>query len=205
MRAPLPFRRLVARIELATSGYLAQLGWVETRATRRSTDIAGNAQPWFTYPAIRFLEARVQPHWRVLEFGSGASTLWWSRRVREVIAIEHDAGWAQQVARDSSAQVLAVPDTDAPSYYGPARDRGQFEVIVVDGIFRPECLLACREWLAPEGVIIVDDAQREEYQAAIEEVVAGGFRRLPFHGPQPVSKHPGCTEVLYRGNNILGI
>jgi precorrin-6B methylase 2 len=140
-----------------------------------------------------------------LEFGSGASTLWWSRRTREVVAIEHDAGWAQQVARDSSAQVIAVPATDAESYFAPARGRGAFEVIVIDGIFRPECILACREWLAPDGVIIVDDAQRAEYRTAIEEVAAAGFRCLPFHGPQPVSKHPGCTEVLYRDGNVLGI
>jgi hypothetical protein len=28
---------------------------------------------------------------------------------------------------------------------------------------------------------------------------------LELHGPQPVSKHPGCTSILYRDGNVLGL
>jgi precorrin-6B methylase 2 len=205
MKAPVPLRRLIARLELATSGYLGKQGWVETRATGRSMDSEGNPQPWFTYPALRFLDARVQPQWRVMEFGAGASTLWWSKRVAHVLAFEHHPGWAQRVSQESKAEVVAVPDTSAEAYLAASRGREGFDIVVVDGIFRPECILAAPAMLAADGVVIVDDAQREEYQPAMQALVAQGFRRLPFHGPQPVSKHAGCTEFLYRGANVLGI
>src|ERR1700726_478485 len=53
--------------------------------------------PWLTYPAIQFLRRSVRPDWKVFEFGSGASTMFFGNRCREVISIEHDTTWAKRV------------------------------------------------------------------------------------------------------------
>jgi hypothetical protein len=58
---------------------------------RRAALSAGGAPiPWYTYPAIDFLQQRSFENCDVLEFGSGQSTLWWSRRARSVLTIEED-------------------------------------------------------------------------------------------------------------------
>src|SRR5947209_1387749 len=41
---------------------------------------SGEAIPWYTYPAIDFLSQRDFAGKRVLEFGGGQSTIWWSQR-----------------------------------------------------------------------------------------------------------------------------
>lgn len=49
--------------------------------------------PWFTFDAINYLAARIAPGWRVFEYGSGGSTLFWLKRGAEVVSIEHDVQW----------------------------------------------------------------------------------------------------------------
>ena len=43
----------------------------------------------------------------------------------------------------------------------------QFDVIIVDGRFRRRCLLAAKEVLAPNGILILHDAQREHYHSSL--------------------------------------
>jgi precorrin-6B methylase 2 len=205
MRLPVWLRRIIARMEAASSGYLAQVGWIETRALGLARDASGQPTPWFTYPAIRLLGDRVQNSWRVLEFGSGMGTVWWSGRVREVIAVEHDADWATSISDQCSAKVVHVDGSDADSYLAPALAAGTFDLVIIDGIHRETCLAAAPGLLADAGVIVLDDAQREEYRLGMARLLALGFRMLELHGPQPVSKHPGCTAFFYRSNNILGL
>lgn len=49
--------------------------------------------PWITFDAIEFLARRVVPGWKVFEYGSGGSTLYWLSMGTECVSIEHDAEW----------------------------------------------------------------------------------------------------------------
>lgn len=84
--------------------FLSSTGWRRSTLLQQAVDAHGPV-PWFTYPAIRFLAARVRPGWRVLEYGSGNSTRWWAARVREVVAVEHDPAWAARLQQDLPANV----------------------------------------------------------------------------------------------------
>ena len=198
-------RKLLARYEAATSGYFDAVGWFTTRITRRALDAQGRPTPWFTYPAHALLESRVQKDWRVLEFGSGMGTLWWSTRVAQHVAIEHDPSWADVIAAQSQAILHRVNGTTTESYLAPIHGMERFDVVIIDGIHRNACLLAAPALLSASGVAILDDAHRPEYTTGLEALRTLGFRVLPLHGPQPVSKHPGCTAILYRPDNVIGL
>ena len=53
--------------------------------------------PWITFPAIRFLERTLTKDMRVYEYGIGGSTLFFVKRVGEVISVEHDQEWGHKV------------------------------------------------------------------------------------------------------------
>lgn len=53
--------------------------------------------PWITFSAIQFLKRILSSDMRVFEYGSGGSTLFFARRVSEVISVEHDDEWADKV------------------------------------------------------------------------------------------------------------
>ena len=54
--------------------------------------------PWITFPAIRFLEKRLAKDMVIYEFGSGGSTLFFTKRVKQVYSVEHDPDWFRTVS-----------------------------------------------------------------------------------------------------------
>ena len=87
-------------------GYLNKLGWFHSQdGTPR--DQAGYV-PYITYPALRQLRRLVRPEFRVFEYGSGGSSLWWAGQVAEIISVEHDAGWAGRVAAAAPANLRVI-------------------------------------------------------------------------------------------------
>ena len=53
--------------------------------------------PWITFAAITYLKQVLSPDMRVFEYGTGGSTLFFARRVAEVISVEHDPVWYEQL------------------------------------------------------------------------------------------------------------
>lgn len=100
-RRPAPTERALQRLQRQ---YLTTSGWLQSVEQEAAVDASG-AVPWFTYPATRFLARLVQPHWKVLEYGSGNSTRWWAARTAAVVSVEHDPGWAGALRRALPANV----------------------------------------------------------------------------------------------------
>jgi hypothetical protein len=85
-------------------------------------------------------------------------------------------------------------------YISPGLDIGHYAIIIVDSLFRDECLALAPRVLTDSGIMVLDNAQRLEYNTGAEELLTCGSRSLELHGPQPVSKHPGlsCDLLLRR-------
>src|SRR5581483_9355687 len=84
---------LVSELLIPRSNFFSESGWLESLAQGKPVGRDGSPVPWYTYPAIDFLEPRIAREFRVFEYGSGWSTLWWAERSREVHAVEHDEAW----------------------------------------------------------------------------------------------------------------
>lgn len=68
----------------------------------------GSARPWMCFPAIEYLNRIIRPDFRVFEFGSGGSTLYFAQKVRELVSIEHDPTWYQCVKAELDAHKLSA-------------------------------------------------------------------------------------------------
>ena len=79
------FRALWA---LWKDGYLRDHGWFRSFGERSPVDAAGRPVPWMGYCVIDFLEERLTRDFRIFEFGSGGSTLFWASRCAEVVSYE---------------------------------------------------------------------------------------------------------------------
>jgi hypothetical protein len=55
--------------------------------------------PWLSLPAVDFLKKHLRPTFKILEYGSGVSTVYFARRAQEVISIEHDENWFRAVEK----------------------------------------------------------------------------------------------------------
>jgi Methyltransferase domain len=207
---PLRVARTVASCSVllgGSKGYLNVTGWFRSRVTRSPVDFHGEAVPWITYPCIRFLEPHILPRMAVFEFGSGASTAWWSRRVSRVVSCEHDRAWFERVKAQAAGNVEMIHATpEGGQYSGQIRRyKGEFDIVVIDGEDRIECARNTVAALREDGIIVWDNADRDEYRPGFDFLLTRGFRRVDFWGMSPMVVFETLTSVFYRDGNCLGL
>ena len=174
--------------------------------------------PWWTFDSADRVEAclRERPGARVFEWGSGASTLWLAARAGSVHSVEHHAGWAEVLAPRLPRHVelrVVQPVACAQPVVGSARAGhagldfaayvhaidevdGDFDVVVIDGRAREACLARAVDRLAPGGVIVFDNVDRQRYVDAIE-AVGDRFVVTMTRGLTPALPYPTRTALLH--------
>lgn len=187
-------------------------------------DLARLDLPWWAFGAIDHVEAILRRRGKdmvAFEYGSGASTLWLARRCRAVYSVEHDSEWAERTralceAHDN-VEILAVP----PAALNPTtrcrsgrtgwqehsfddyvesirRYPFLFDLIVVDGRCRAECLEETHAKLSDGGLIVFDNSNRRRYRDAADRLP---LQRRVFRGLVPGLPIPGETTV-FQGSKV---
>lgn len=190
------------------NSYLLQTGYLRSLGQNLPVDAQGKPLAYLNYPILALLEERLKPDSRVLEFGSGFSTAFWSSRVKEVVSVEHDEQWLQRVrdmvSATSNVRLIVVPlGPDYPRAASQAA--GEFQLILIDGRMRVDCSRHCLPHLAADGVILWDDSSRPRYQEGIAELEQKGFRKLRLQGLKPAGLGIDETTIFYRDGNCLGL
>jgi predicted O-methyltransferase YrrM len=127
--------------------------------------------PWLTKAANAILETYLKPDDEGLEFGSGRSTIWFTKHVGRLTSVEHNKVWYDKVQamigdnqltnvdyrffpkdvedeRGADAAYVRVIDTFEPE---------SFDFVLVDGVYRDHCCLSVLDKIRPGGVLIIDN------------------------------------------------
>ena len=113
-----------------------RLGQIRSITEGRPVDALGQPIPWYTYPAIEYVERLALKGKRIFEFGCGHSTRYWCRRGASVTAVEHSREWFEEVTAFAGGANLLFRD-ERDSYVAALREAGvSFDVIVIDGVWR---------------------------------------------------------------------
>lgn len=195
-------------IRFRFSEYLLESGWIESLRRKEPVDSNGQPVPWMTLPFIQFMESRLKSSMVVFEYGSGNSTLYFQQRVEKVVAVEHDKEWYEKVTRSmpTGAEIIFKALDESGSYERTPIDiQSDFHIIAIDGRRRSQCLHVCERALTTDGVIILDDSERAEYDKGVQFLKSSGWKSLDFWGIAPGMHNKKCTSVFYRENNCLGI
>ncbi len=132
-------------------------------------------QPWLTPGAMKIIKKYLTTSSKVFEFGSGLSTLWFSKRCHSIISVEHNKDWFKRIddkikRTRTNAQIIYVNviDEDYSEYEKKICDyeNSSFDIILIDGRSRVNCLKNSISKLKKDGIIILDDSQRPRYKDA---------------------------------------
>ncbi len=154
---------------------------------------------------------------RVLEWGSGGSTLHFTRFMQnhnidyEWVSLEYNKNWYKKVkdavAHDSNIEIvlfdvgndrLKQRDIPMDEYVVYPRTLGKkFDMVLVDGRKRRRCVLEAKHILAPGGVVFLHDAQRPYYHPAFSEFPDRRFASLFLWR--------GKNEIPCIGNRVRNI
>jgi hypothetical protein len=160
------------------------------------------------YAVIALLERRLNKTLSVFEYGSGYSTLFYARCVRSVISVEDDQAWYASIGSrlPPNASLLFVPnDVDGEYCRTIARTGDCFDVVVVDGKDRVNCVKQSMQALSSRGVIVLDDSQRARYAPAISYAQDNGYLTVDFEGLKPSASSWFRSTIIYRRENCLGL
>ena len=93
--------------------YLNDKGWFASVVSGGLPRNNEEELPHYTYPAIKFIERVTEKSHKVFEYGIGASSFWWARRVKEVVSVEHNRQWIKIIrknAPDNLTTILSQPE-----------------------------------------------------------------------------------------------
>jgi len=140
-------------------------------------------KPWMSHDEVALIDSYLTSEMRVLEWGCGGSTNYFTPKVREFISVEHKAEWWKRI-RTPGLDIRLIParlempvphDLKAypPRYYEIFRDYvetprtwGRFDAVLIDGRARLFCAVeAIQHLLGPGGYLFFHDFfPRTRYQ-----------------------------------------
>ena len=211
-------------------GYLSTSGWLESRNYNRSF-FSGELKPWLTFAATHFLEQLDMTDMKIVEFGGGASTVWFSRRASEVKTYEFDANWAHLLSEqltdrtnveivqpkvnvgvlrafnaDPNSGLDSVSDLDNPfdPFICSAREHlSTADLILIDGGPRNLAMFLASQYAALQAIVIVDNSDTEALREGVVYLLDAGYIEIPFRGLGPLNPYQWITSIFVRDLDSL--
>lgn len=127
--------------------------------------------PWLTRPMIDILETWLRPNDVGLEFGSGRSTIWFTRRIKHLTSVENDPEWYAKVKVSLQETGGGINLADRVDYHlceseldyihiAKSMKINSLDFCLIDGAARDHCALASLDKLKPGGILIIDNIDR---------------------------------------------
>jgi hypothetical protein len=156
--------------------------------------LKGEEVPWFTYPAIEYLNQFDFSNLEVFEYGSGDSTSFWNKRAKQVLSVEHRSIYIEKLR-----EFNVIHATKKKEYVESLNK--EFDIIIIDGKNRFECAKRAAEFIKKDsGLIILDNAERYPAICTLLREQTN-FIQIDFHGMGP-SKSESWTTSLFLARNI---
>ncbi len=177
-----------------TKRLMLDYGYVRSLRGGAPVQGKGDPVPWYTFPAIEYLQGLDLSGRRVFEFGAGNSTLFWQARAASVVSVETDPEWYEQLRPRIAANGTLILCHDRDEYLAEITRHEPFDVIVVDGLWRKPTARAALRHLAPGGMIVLDNADWFPHSHAV--LREAGLVEIDLHGLGPIGRYAWTTSIF---------
>jgi predicted O-methyltransferase YrrM len=163
--------------------------------------------PWIGYRAIRRFNALIKKDWKILEFGSGMSSIWFARRCGLLTSIEANETWFHsmesifakyQIQNVDYRFVENAPTREELNSYAEA----DFDLVLVDGDWRDQSMRLALTMVKPNGYVYLDnsDVPYQSHQEAKEILLkaAGSMERVKIYNDLCPTQISVCEGILAR-------
>jgi hypothetical protein len=169
--------------------------------------------PWIAWPCIEFLDSYLKPGDRVFEWGGGGSTIYFLKKGCLLTTVESSEVWVKELTTRVDAlppdcrsrwdlRFVAVKNNADPriaDYIHEVTNGGPWDVVLVDGWSRFQCLLAARSTVRPGGVLVLDNANQQQFRDVPS--VMNGWKRHAFRGLGVARSWVTQTDAYVRPQN----
>jgi hypothetical protein len=175
-------------------------GHLKSAQLQKPIDADLNELPWFTYPSIEYLSQLDFSDKTFFEWGSGNSSVFFSKRVKSISSVESNENWYKfGLTRLSSNQKLTLASNE--DYANTIKTAAtKYDVIIIDGILRDECTALAPDYLKEGGMIIYDNSERDPL--VCKSLRDKGFIEIDFHGIGPINFYAWTTSLFFKDFNF---
>jgi hypothetical protein len=122
------------------------IGW-------RYLDTSNNLMyPWYTFGCLEWLNTLDLSDMSVFEYGCGTSTLWWNSKVKKCKGVDNNLKWAN----GCYVPLLEDGSIDKKKYTEACLGE-TYDIIIIDGIYRNECVPFALQSIKNGGYLIWDN------------------------------------------------
>lgn len=160
-------------------------------------DSANAKLPWYTYPAIEYLDNIDFGDKMVFEFGSGSSSAYWAKKSRFVYSVEHNKEWFEKTQnKKEKNQIIELCENEEDYLNAISKIPEKIDVIIIDGMYREKCAKLVQDHLADGGIVILDNADwyKETSKYLRDEL---DLLEVDFHGFGPINAYTWTTSVFF--------
>lgn len=118
--------------------------------------------PWLVREAVLYLDNLLTKESVGLEFGSGRSTIWFAKRIKKLISIEHDKNWFDKIESEIKKQNINNIDYRLKTekkytdIFNEIKDNS-LDFVLVDGLLRDVCVKKSIPKIKNGGLLIIDN------------------------------------------------
>ena len=181
-------------------------GWIRLPAAKLRARFGSTPErPWIVPQAVGWLGRRIRNDWKVVELGSGRSTLWLGRRAGSVVAYEDNPWWlgrAREMVAEAGLENVEIRERPITAYAGELADLPDesLDLLVIDFLESPEAerIVAVRAGMPKVrrgGLLLLDDSDRPSYAGAYE--LLAGWRERRFTGVKD-GWPEACETAIFR-------
>jgi tetratricopeptide (TPR) repeat protein len=158
--------------------------------------------PLLTNSFLNWFETQSWSNKKLLELGSGSSTLYFSKYFSSLTSLETNQDWYYKILKEIP-ETVNVKLTDSILHSIEDENIDDYDVVLIDpGENRAKIarLLVKNKF---KGIIFFDNS--EWYRKSIKMLVSHGYFEIPFFGIKPVEDWVSCTSVLIRHQDMAKI
>ena len=138
----------------------------------------GEIIPMYTYPCYEYLNSIDWKNADVFEYGCGYSTIWWKGKNVNYIGVEDDKKWYDLLKKNQPNIQLKE---DLKDYVNLIYEIDKkFDVIVIDGQGRFDCVKPALDCIKKDGMIILDNS--DWHTNTKEQLDNSNLIPIHFHG-----------------------
>lgn len=156
--------------------------------------------PWYTYPAIEYLNNINFENMTVFEYGSGNSSAYWARKAKNVFSVEDNSDWYKKVTAElAENQNVFLCESEASYLDAINHVSPKIDVIVIDGVHREKCAKLVSQHLADISLVILDNSDwyKNTSRYLREEL---DLIQVDFHGFGPINNYTWTTSIFFSRN-----
>jgi hypothetical protein len=174
-----------------------EYGQFKTIRRWECVDSANAKIPWYTYPAIEYLDNIDFSDKIVFEYGSGDSSAYWARKAKLVRSAEHNKEWYEKINNEiAENQIIELCENEKDYLDAINKIPGKIDIIIIDGVYREKCARLVQGHLSDGGIVILDNADwYKETSKYLREKL--DLLEVDFHGFGPINAYTWTTSIFF--------